>query len=105
MKMAREKMKELAKEISNQYPEHPTEEEWEDIKEIVRQEANDWKHQVYGEARENFDRRQGYSSEGHEDRAMIFHELKNAFHEEWKKLRKAIEEKKLSDEKKLLDVI
>lgn len=93
MREWKKKMRELARELSDDFPVRPSEEEWEDIKEVVHIEASEGKHEVYGEDNENRDRNQGRGEIGHEERLDIYRELKNEFHREWKKLRKRVENK------------
>jgi len=91
MREATAEMRELAEQLSNQFSERPTEEEWEEIKQEVHEWASMLKHEVYGESNENRDRKNDWGDFGHEERMLIYHELKNAFHSHWKKLRKEIE--------------
>jgi len=86
MNDAKEAMRELASEISAQYPSRPTEDEWEDIKEEVWEEAKEQSHVAEPKLK--------YHGDGgmlHEDRQMMRQELKNEFHKEWKKLRQKTE--------------
>jgi len=91
---AKEEMRKLAIELSNQFPQRPTEEEWASIKNEVHKVAVMLKHEVYGEMKENEDRNNGWGDSGHEERMLIYSELKNTFHLYWKKLREKVEKKK-----------
>ncbi|MEM2948726.1 MAG: hypothetical protein QXG02_04335 [Candidatus Anstonellales archaeon] len=92
LRVAKENMRKLARELSKEIgPRRPDESEWEGIKEIVHMEAANGKHFAYGQSGENRDRREGRGGFGHEERMNIYYELKNAFHSEWKKLRKEVE--------------
>jgi len=93
LKKAKEEMKKLAIELSRAYGTRPDDGEWDEIKEIVHMRASDLKHEVYGESNENCDRNNDWGEYGHDARKEIYQELKNVFHEEWKKLRKKIEKR------------
>jgi len=93
MNEAKKEMRKLAVEISNNYPNRPTDEEWADIKETIHLTAANLKHEVYGEDKEIADKRNGFGEFGHEERMMIYYDLKNEFHKTWKKLRTKIENK------------
>jgi len=94
LKKAKEEMKKLAVELSEEYETRPNDDEWDEIKEIVHMRASELKHEVYGENNENYDRKNDFGLYGHEERKEIYKELKNAFHEKWKKLREKIEKTK-----------
>lgn len=88
MKKAKNKMKELAHTFFNLFGKRElSEEEWLEIKKQVHKHASSLKHFVYNETFENRDKANNFSFGGHEERMLIYSELKNTFYSEWKKLR------------------
>ena len=64
--------------------------EWETIKTMAWEKAQEEAHIVYGEDKENCDRYNGWSSYGHEERAELKRKLNDVFHQELKKYPKLI---------------
>ncbi len=91
---ARRLMIQLATQLSEeQGAEYPSDEDWAEIKHMAHIQACELKHRVYGESRENFDKKNGWSSIGHDVRMDIYYDLKNAFFKKWNEERKKIEKK------------